>query len=84
MDKCHQQKFYKKMFGICNNENDALNACLKQLTLETKRKALEEKRSKNEIIREKWREIDLEENPEDDILFQEIIRREREKKNVDK
>lgn len=68
------------MFGICNNENDALNECLKQLALETKKNALQDKKTKKEIIELKWREIEIEENPEQDKVLQELIRREKERK----
>lgn len=68
LDKCHQREFYKRMFGICNNEKDALTNCLHEASLTTKRNATIKSRDKRQVIEDRWRKVDEEEFGEDAIL----------------
>lgn len=79
LDKCHQKAYYKRILGICNNEKEALSQCLKQASLENKKKAIIESKSKRTIIEDKWKKIDEEEYGEDKVL-EILMQRMREKK----
>lgn len=79
LDKCHQKAYYKRILGICNNEKEALSQCLKQASLENKKKAIIESKSKRTVIEDKWKKIDEEEYGEDKVL-EILMQRMREKK----
>lgn len=79
LDKCHQKAYYKRILGICNNEKEALSQCLKQASMENKKKAIIESKSKRSVIEEKWKKIDEEEYGEDKVL-EILMNRMREKK----
>lgn len=68
LDKCHQKEYYKRIFGLCNNEKDALNKCLKEASLNNKKRAVIESRIKRADVEKKWRKIEEEEYGEDAIL----------------
>ena len=68
LDKCHHKEYYKRIFGICNNEKDALSRCLKQASLENKERAVVSSRVKRSKIEEKWKAMDEEEYGEDQVL----------------
>lgn len=68
LDKCHQKEYYKRLFGLCNNEKDALNKCLKEASLNNKKRAVKESRGKRADLEKKWKKIEEEEYGEDAIL----------------
>ncbi|CAI4056072.1 hypothetical protein SUVZ_02G0580 [Saccharomyces uvarum] len=68
LDKCHQKEYYKRLFGLCNNEKDALNKCLKEASLNNKKRAVKESRGKRADLEQKWKKIEEEEYGEDAIL----------------
>ncbi|CCK68683.1 Cmc2p KNAG_0B02410 [Huiozyma naganishii CBS 8797] len=80
LDKCHHQEFYKRMFGVCNNEKDALSKCLKEASFQTKKAALAKSRSKRDSLEKKWRILEDEEAGDDKVvrilLQREIAKRE--------
>ncbi|CCD25244.1 Cmc2p NDAI_0E04270 [Naumovozyma dairenensis CBS 421] len=79
LDKCHKKEYYKRIFGLCNNEKDALSQCLKEASLETKKKAIKQNREKRAQLDAKWKKIDEEEYGQDTIL-KKIIERQYNKK----
>ncbi|CAL9737679.1 COX assembly mitochondrial protein 2 [Monosporozyma servazzii] len=80
LNKCHQQQFYKKMFGICNNEKDALTACLKSASLQAKKHHLIKNKEKREKLETKWKQLD---DDEDDMILKVILEREQAKKAME-
>lgn len=80
MDKCHQNEYYKRIFGLCNNEKDALTKCLHDARLDGQKQFIEKSRDKRKVLEEKWKKIDEEEFGEDAIL-KKIIERHQAKKN---
>lgn len=56
------------MFGICNNEKDALSQCLKEASFQTKKNAIIRNKGKRERLEEKWKKIDEEEYGDDKVL----------------
>ncbi|CAI4960054.1 CFC_HP_G0028780.mRNA.1.CDS.1 [Saccharomyces cerevisiae] len=68
LDKCHQKEYYKRIFGLCNNEKDALNKCLKEASLNNKKRAVIESRIKRADVEKRWKKIEEEEYGEDAIL----------------
>lgn len=65
------------MFGICNNEKDALTACLKAASLQAKKHALSKSKEKREKLESKWKQID---DDEEDRILQIILERQLAKK----
>jgi len=82
LDKCHQKAYYKRILGICNNEKEALSQCLKQASMENKKRAIIKSKSKRSIIEDKWKEIDEQEYGEDKVL--EILMQRMKDKKINK
>ncbi|CCF60778.1 hypothetical protein KAFR_0L01680 [Kazachstania africana CBS 2517] len=68
LNECHKKQFYKKMFGVCNNEEEAMNKCLKEASTTAVSKATIEKRDKRKTLEAKWKKTEDEENEEYKIL----------------
>ncbi|KHJ31053.1 putative cytochrome c oxidase biogenesis protein cmc1-like protein [Erysiphe necator] len=58
LDECHAKGFLWKVVGMCNDDKNALNRCLReQRNLRTKANR-EAAKIKNKKIREQWADID--------------------------
>lgn len=68
------------MFGICNNEKDALTACLKEAAFQQKKIALNKNKEKRERLESKWKQID---DDEEDKILKIILERQLEKKKLE-
>ncbi|CCE61179.1 hypothetical protein TPHA_0A00940 [Tetrapisispora phaffii CBS 4417] len=68
LDKCHQKGFYKRVFGVCNNEKDALTECLKEAKRQAVVSTIQEKKEKRKKVEEKWKQLEAAEFGEDMIL----------------
>ncbi|QLQ79207.1 hypothetical protein HG537_0B05540 [Torulaspora globosa] len=80
LDKCHQQEYYKRIFGLCNNEKEALSQCLHEARLAGEREAIKQRRQERKVMEEKWKKIDEEEYGED-VILKKIIERYQAKKS---
>ncbi|KAK5963990.1 Cmc2p PWA37_004330 [Arxiozyma heterogenica] len=78
LNKCHQKQFYKRMFGVCNNEKDALTECLKRASFEAKKHAIIKNKEKRGILESKWKQFD---NDEEDKILKIILERQLAKKD---
>lgn len=78
LNKCHQKQFYKRMFGVCNNEKDALTECLKRASFEAKKHAIIKNKEKRDILESKWKQFD---DDEEDKILKIILERQLAKKN---
>ncbi|CCE91054.1 Cmc2p TDEL_0C01650 [Torulaspora delbrueckii] len=81
LDKCHQKEYYKRIFGLCNNEKDALTKCLHDARLAGERDLIKQRREERKAVENKWKKIDEEEYGEDAIL-KKILERHQAKKSV--
>ena len=68
LDKCHKNEFYKRVFGLCNNEKEALTKCLKEARRVGTMNAIDVNKIKREHIEGKWKKMSEEEYGEDAIL----------------
>lgn len=68
LDKCHQKEYYKRIFGLCNNEKDALTKCLHDARLAGEREFILKRKEARKDLEKKWKQIDEEEYGEDAIL----------------
>ncbi|KAH3902612.1 Cmc2p SCDLUD_000192 [Saccharomycodes ludwigii] len=68
LDKCHQSEFYKRAFGLCNNEKEALSKCLHEARVEGTKSYIKKRREEKKIIEAKWKKVEEEEFGEDAIL----------------
>ncbi|EDO15535.1 hypothetical protein Kpol_479p23 [Vanderwaltozyma polyspora DSM 70294] len=68
LERCHEKEFYKRMFGVCNNEKEALTKCLKETKRTLTIKSIEESKAKRKVIEDKWKKSKEEEFGEDAIL----------------
>lgn len=66
------------MFGICNNEKDALTECLKKASFQAKKHAILKNKEKRDILDSKWKQFDEE---EEDKILKIILERQLAKKN---
>lgn len=66
------------MFGICNNEKDALTECLKKASFQAKKHAILKNKEKRDILDSKWKQFDEE---EEDKILKIILTRQLAKKN---
>lgn len=80
LDKCHQAEYYKRAFGLCNNEKEALSKCLHEARLDGVRRYIKKSKEKQEKIHARWKEMEEEEYGEDAIL-KKIIQRQIDKQN---
>lgn len=68
------------MFGICNNEKDALTACLKAASLQAKKHHLVKNKEKRGKLEDKWKQLD---DDEDDMILKIILERQQAKKAME-
>ncbi|AMD22642.1 HHL128Wp [Eremothecium sinecaudum] len=74
LDKCHKAEFYKRAFGLCNNEKEALSNCLHEARMELERNAIKKNMEKRKRMEEKWKKMKEEEYGED-LILQKILKR---------
>lgn len=66
------------MFGICNNEKDALTECLKRASFEAKKHAIIKNKEKRGILESKWKQFD---DDEEEQILKIILERQLAKKD---
>lgn len=79
LEKCHQQEYIKRCFGICNNQKEMLSKCLHEARLETQKHLILKTREKQKVFKEKWQKNAEEEYGEDQFL-KKLLEREQAKK----
>ncbi len=79
LEKCHQQEYLKRCFGICNNQKEALSKCLHEARLETQKHLILKSREKQKGFRESWKKMDEEAYGEEEFL-KKLLQREKAKR----
>lgn len=68
LDQCHQREYYKRMFGLCDIEKEALSKCLHEARKNGEKEQIGIMREKRKALENKWRKMDEEEYGEDLVL----------------
>lgn len=68
LDQCHQKEYYKRMFGVCDIEKEALSNCLHQARKNGEKEQIGIMREKRKDLEKKWKKMDEEEYGEDLVL----------------
>lgn len=72
LEECHKKNFYKKAFGVCNYQKEALSKCFRETKLEKNKSTIKSNREKQREFELKWRELQEEEYGED-LILQKIL-----------
>ncbi|ODV75949.1 Cmc2p [Cyberlindnera jadinii NRRL Y-1542] len=79
LEKCHQRPFVERAFGVCNNEKEALSACLHEARMHSQNLQIVKKQEKGKEMKKKWEKLKDDEYGEDQFLLK-LLEREQAKK----
>lgn len=68
LDQCHQKEYYKRLFGLCDIEKEALSRCLHEARKSGEKEQIAIMREKRKAVEGKWKQMEEEEYGEDLVL----------------